>query len=104
MGCYRRKLDIIADILSVATVGARKTRIMYQANLSYNVLQKYITEIVEASLMSFQAQSRCYLTTEKGLDFLRTYKEYQKSSKSIERRQNETRIKQSRLSELCSVF
>jgi hypothetical protein len=29
---YRRKLDIIADILQVAKEDARKTQIMYQAN------------------------------------------------------------------------
>ncbi|MGQ9461394.1 MAG: winged helix-turn-helix domain-containing protein, partial [Candidatus Bathyarchaeaceae archaeon] len=37
MGKYRGRLDIVADILSVVNNndGARKTRIMYQANLSY---------------------------------------------------------------------
>ena len=45
MGNYRGKLDIIADILRVVSGNAKKTQIMYQANLSYRVLQKYLAEI-----------------------------------------------------------
>jgi predicted transcriptional regulator len=38
---YRDKLDIIADILTVASRNAKRTQIMYQANLSYKVLCDY---------------------------------------------------------------
>ena len=65
MGSYRGKLDIIADILRVAMGNAKKTQIMYQANLSYKVLQKYLAEIIEASLISFEDEKRCYILTAK---------------------------------------
>ena len=51
---YRDRLDIIADILNVVSREAKKTQIMYQANLSYKVLQRYLNEIVDASLVTFE--------------------------------------------------
>jgi predicted transcriptional regulator len=47
-------LDIIADILQVVSQNAKKTQIMYQANLSYRVLQRYLRNITEASLIDFE--------------------------------------------------
>ena len=45
---YRGKLDIIADILTVASQNAKRTQIMYQANLSYKVMMRYLDEVVAA--------------------------------------------------------
>ena len=78
---YRGRLDIIADILNVVSKEAKKTQIMYQANLSYNVLQKYIRELSAASLVSFLDEKRCYQLTEKGRRFLEVYEEYSKTKK-----------------------
>ena len=66
MGSYRCKLDIIADILTVATRKPKKTQIMYQANLSFRVLQKYLAEISGASLICFEDETQCYALTVKG--------------------------------------
>ncbi|NIO36932.1 hypothetical protein GTO27_04425, partial [Candidatus Bathyarchaeota archaeon] len=52
MGKYRSRLQIIADILSVVRDNdARKTRIMYLANLSWDLLTRYLNELIEAGLM-----------------------------------------------------
>ena len=51
MGQYRKRLEIIADILSVVRGGAKKTRIMYQANLSYRLLALYLEFVKEAGLV-----------------------------------------------------
>ena len=49
MRSYRERLDIVADMLQVVNeAGAKKTQIMYKANLSYNLLKKYLADIVEA--------------------------------------------------------
>jgi len=40
MGKYRDRLQIIADILSVVRDGAKKTHVMYQANLSFTLLKR----------------------------------------------------------------
>lgn len=74
---------------------------MYQANLSYKVLQKYLSEVSEASLIDFVDETRSYMLTGKGKQFLETYKDYSKNSKTIERRLNEVNCKKKILDELC---
>ncbi|MFC1993193.1 winged helix-turn-helix domain-containing protein [Chloroflexota bacterium] len=38
----RSNIEVIADMLKVGENGAGKTRIMYNANLSYSQIQKYL--------------------------------------------------------------
>ena len=101
MGNYRRRVDIIADILHVVSRNAKKTQIMYQANLSYRVLQKYIAETAEASLITFEDNKRCYTLTAKGQEFLDAYQEYFKTNIHVEERLNDARTKKDVLEKLC---
>jgi predicted transcriptional regulator len=101
MGSYRGRIDIIADILHVVSGNAKKTQIMYQANLSYKVLQRYLTEILEASLISFEGNEQHYVLTSKGHEFLEAYKDYSRTNKSIEKRLNEICTKKKLLEQLC---
>jgi len=98
---YRDRLDIIADILNVVSREAKKTQIMYQANLSYKVLQRYLTEIIAAALVTFQDANQIYSLTGKGYQYLNAYKEYAKCSKSMEKRLNEVITKKKVLESLC---
>lgn len=41
MGKYRSRVEIVADILEVASDGALKTHIMYKCNLSYKLLEQF---------------------------------------------------------------
>ncbi len=102
MGNYRGRLEIIADILQVVSQNAKKTQIMYQANLSYKVLQRYLKTITAASLISFETAEQCYVLTPKGREFLQAYKDYSKTNKSIEKRLNDVDSKKKTLEELCS--
>ena len=102
MGSYRRRLDIIADILQVVSQNAKKTQIMYQANLSYKVLQRYLRNIIAASLIAFENEEQCYVLTSKGQEFLEAYKDYAKTNKSIEKCLNDVDNKKKSLEELCS--
>jgi predicted transcriptional regulator len=99
---YRGRLDIIADILQVVSQNAKKTQIMYQANLSYKVLTKYLTEVNEASLVDFEYEKQCYMLTAKGRAFLNAYKEYSRDNRHIEKRLNNIDSKKKNLEELCS--
>jgi predicted transcriptional regulator len=85
LGNYRGKLDIIADILQVVSKNAKKTQIMYQANLNYRILMRYLKEITEASLISFQTAEQYYVLTEKGQAFLEVYRDYANTNKSIKK-------------------
>lgn len=98
---YRDRLDIIADILNVVSREAKKTQIMYQANLSYKVLQRYLTEIIDAALITFQDANQMYLLTGKGHQYLNAYKEYARCSKSMEKRLTDFTTKRKVLENLC---
>jgi len=98
---YREHFDIIADILNVAGSNAKKTRIMYQANLSYSILQRYLSEVVAASLVSFESRSQSYVLTPKGQEFLYAYKEYFETRQNVEKRLNDVAEKRKVLEQLC---
>ena len=98
---HREQFDIIADILNVAGRNARKTRIMYQANLSYSILQRYLSELVAWSLISFDGSSQSYVLTPKGQEFLYAYKEYSKTRQYAEKRLNEVATKRKVLDLMC---
>ncbi len=98
---YRDRLDIIADILNVASHEAKKTQIMYQANLSYKVLQRYLTEITGASLMEFIVKDQHYTLTYKGQQYLDAYKEYARCNRNMQKRLHDFSIKRKVLERLC---
>jgi len=83
MGQYRKRLEIIFDVLSVVKGGAKKTRIMYQANLSYRLLTVYLRFVREAGLVSTQSKSD-YVLTQKGHKFLEKYKQYSQRFEQLE--------------------
>ncbi len=101
MGNYRGRLDIIADILNVVSKDAKKTQIMYQANLSYKVLQRYLAEVARAQLVSFEDAKKRYFLTDKGREFLEAYVKYSKTNKHIEKRLGDVATKRRILEGLC---
>ena len=105
MGSYRSRFDIIADILRVVKGddGAKKTQIMYGANLSYNVLTRYLAEVLEAYLIKFVRSKRCYVLTVKGREFLERYREYSRRNKHVAQQLENVNAKKKVLEELCSV-
>ena len=69
----RSRMDIIADILSVAGEEAKKTHIVYSANLNFARVGEYLQYLADKGLIAIM--SRKYKTTEKGEEFLRSYLE-----------------------------
>ncbi len=71
----RDYLCIIADMLDIAKHGAKKTQIMYKANLSFTQLGDYLTFLTENGLLrrTIIGGNETYTTTRKGLDFLKTH-------------------------------
>jgi len=100
---YRGKLDIIADILQVVSQKAKKTHIMHKANLSYTVLKKYLEEVTEASLVSFNTAEHCYVLTQRGQEFLEAYKDYDRTNKRMKKRFKDVDSKKKNLENFCST-
>ena len=71
----RGKIQIMGDVLSLATSGIKKTHIMYRANLSYEQVYLYLEELISKRLIAqdVSADGVVYRTTEKGREFLSYY-------------------------------
>ncbi len=67
---HRNRMTILESILKVALHGAKKTHIMYKANLSFDELQVYIARLIESGLleqkMNEEEMKMMYFTTQKG--------------------------------------
>ena len=68
----RGRLDIVRDVLSIASVKVRKTRIMYGANLSFVQLERSLSLLQGSGLLEHDGDSG-YLVTERGIKFLQLY-------------------------------
>ncbi len=101
MSKYRDKLQIIANILNIASRRAKKTQIMYQANLSYKLLCRYLSEVQNAGLVAYENEE-CYVLTAKGKEFLSRHGEYSKRCKSLEDHLNDVNSEKSILERMCS--
>jgi len=100
MGSYRDRLQIIADVLLIASGRARKTRIMYQANLSYRLLCRYLDEVLDAGLIRLEDDD-CYALTAKGKEFLGKHEEYAKRCESLEEKLNHINSEKTVLEKMC---
>jgi predicted transcriptional regulator len=72
---YRSRTEITAMILDTANTETTKTKIMYNAYLSYNQLKEYISILIENNLLEYLEGARTFRTTEKGLNFLKMHRE-----------------------------
>ena len=71
----RDSLEIVRDVLSVASEKTRNTRIMYQANLSYRIMEKYLNSLLEGDLLE-RVDDSFYVVTWRGKEFLQMYNDY----------------------------
>jgi predicted transcriptional regulator len=71
----RGKIQIMGDVLGLATAGIKKTHIMYRANLSYEQVHLYLGELIGKRLIAqdVSPDGVIYRTTEKGREFLLYY-------------------------------
>ena len=97
----RNNLDIVRDILSVASVKTRKTKIMYKANLSYYQVQKYLNSLLENSLLNHDGNS-FYLITKKGRQFIKLYDEHAERVKRLEEQVDQCNKDKVLLDQMCS--
>ena len=82
---HRNRMEIAAGILNIAKNGSRKTRIMYLANLSFDLLQKYLDMLVNVGLLGIRDESeKVYVATAKGRQFLEDFNELQKHTEIVE--------------------
>ena len=98
---YRSRLEIIADILKAAGNGAKKTRIMYFANLSYSLLEKYLAAVIKAKMLASNGDK--YEITEKGRVFLERFERYSKKLSRINKELKAIKFERQVLEQMCEV-
>lgn len=77
----RDKVSILLDMLEAIGDGARKTHIVYKANLNFESCRKYLNAMRNAGLVEIRIESPMkWAITEKGRVFLKKYKEFQEIS------------------------
>ena len=74
LGKNRDRLGIVAAILEGANSVSCKTRIMFSANLSFALLEKYLCVVVSAGFL--QLQDSKYYLTKRGRGFLNDYRSF----------------------------
>ena len=93
---YRNRLDIIADILEVTKGGARKTRIMYGANLSYTLLTRYLKDVMVMGLVRSE-EGNIFKLTEKGSGFLQEFNGYREHRGEVEEQMSDIELEKAML-------
>ena len=87
----RTRIEIVASLLGIAEPGVRKMRLMYEGNLSFELLQKYLGSLMKAGMIEEKQEGNqfIYRTTAKGLQFLKDYNDFQKYTTVLESKKSE---------------
>lgn len=77
----RGRIEIIMAILNKTSKGVNKTKIVYGANLNFNMAERYLPLLMKRGLVLRLDGERgqVYEITEKGREVLKNYKEIKKS-------------------------
>jgi predicted transcriptional regulator len=71
MSRKRSSFEISAEILRVAMGGAKKSHLVYQANLNFAIIKDYLQELTSSGLLTSPMNgSKLYTTTDKGIEFV----------------------------------
>ena len=77
MGKKRSDIEILADILRVANDGAKKSHIVYKANLNFKIVRNYLNILKNSGLITVpEGNSRIFRTTEKGFEYLNHFEAF----------------------------
>ena len=76
----RSRNEIFVDILEVAKNGAKKSHIVYRANLNFEIVKDYLNALRNSDLIEFaESRQQVFRTTEKGTEYIKhfnAFKEY----------------------------
>ncbi len=73
----RDRLNIMAEIMNVATEKKLKTQIMYMVNLSFSQVKEYVSFLTERGFLQVRVEhgKKSYETTVKGKLYIKNYRE-----------------------------
>jgi len=97
---YRNNVEIVADMLVITREGALKTQIMYQANLSFKLTERYLEAVLKAGLIKLNHDGR-YLITEEGTLFLKKFSNYKRHASSLRKQLKRVNDEKALLDQMC---
>ena len=74
MGSKRDRVEIMAEILDLCLDPKTKTHVMYGTNLSWKMLQHYLSHLQSKKLLELHPGKK-YITSKRGQEFLIKWKE-----------------------------
>ena len=98
----RNSLEIVRDMLSVATEKSRKTQILYDAHLNFLLLEKYLNILLKNNLLDI-VDGSFYLITWKGKDFLQKYEDHLEQCNRIDKQIMDVREEKAALKNMCLI-
>ena len=99
LGKNRDRLGIIAAILEAASSGACKTKIMFSANLSFKLLEKYLDICLHAGFLEMNGTK--YTLTEQGEAMLKQCRQLLERYNNAQKMFNDQVSERERLSQSC---
>jgi predicted transcriptional regulator len=100
LGKNRGRFDLVAAVLdATGGNGTNKTRIMFAARLSFNLLEKYLGITLRLGFVESQGSS--YSLTLQGREFLLRYRRFQELSNAVQRSLEKLGAERARLARLC---
>ena len=96
----RSSLEIVRDMLSVASEKCKKTQILYDAHLNYLLLEKYLKILLANGLLE-TVDGSFYLVTWKGKDFLQKFEDYLERCSRIKEEITDVHQEKVALKNLC---
>ncbi|MCS7120583.1 MAG: winged helix-turn-helix domain-containing protein [Nitrososphaerota archaeon] len=74
----RNCIEITVEILRIASAGARKTQIVYGANLNHSLLKQYLERLEEKGLIKRERdKEERFKTTDLGHQYIEYYRNLQ---------------------------
>jgi predicted transcriptional regulator len=74
----RSHMQISIDILRIALEGAKKSHIVYKANLNFKIVNGFLDSLLNSGLLNGPSHDRIYQTTQKGSEFIEYYENLEK--------------------------
>jgi len=99
LGKNRDHISIIAAILEVANGGSSKTHIMYGANLSFNLLEKYLNVALDSGFIHLEDAK--YHLTQSGQEYLKQYKTFEVRYNGAQKILEALSCEQERFAQFC---
>jgi len=69
----RDELEILSEVLKIAKDGAKKSHIVYKANLNFKIVKDYLDTLMRSNMITLEGRN--YKTTERGLRYINNHKD-----------------------------